>query len=57
MKKSFTKFETGYDAGMRTHTSDVWLVVIKGAYERLLLSGSQGWPTRESRGRAADNFL
>ena len=34
MKKSFTKFETGYDAGMRTHTSDVWLVVIKGAYER-----------------------
>ena len=29
---TFTKFESGYDAGMHTHTSDVWLVVIKGAY-------------------------
>ena len=29
---TFTKFEPGYDAGMHTHTSDVWLVVIKGAY-------------------------
>jgi quercetin dioxygenase-like cupin family protein len=29
---TFTKFEPGYDARMHTHTSDVWLVVIKGAY-------------------------
>lgn len=29
---SFTKFEPGYDAGMHTHTSDLWIVVIKGAY-------------------------
>ena len=29
---TFTKFEPGYDAGMHTHTSDVWIVVIKGAY-------------------------
>ena len=29
---TFTKFAPGYDAGMHTHTSDVWLLVIKGAY-------------------------
>jgi quercetin dioxygenase-like cupin family protein len=29
---TFTKFAPGYDAGMHTHTSDLWLVVIKGAY-------------------------
>ncbi|HJT70549.1 MAG TPA: DUF4437 domain-containing protein [Terriglobales bacterium] len=29
---TFTKFKPGYDAGMHTHTNDVWLVVIKGAY-------------------------
>jgi quercetin dioxygenase-like cupin family protein len=29
---TFTKFEPGYDAGMHTHTSDVWIAVIKGAY-------------------------
>ena len=29
---TFTKFAPGYDAGTHTHTSDVWLVVIKGAY-------------------------
>ena len=29
---TFTKFTPGYDAGMHTHTSDVWIVVIKGAY-------------------------
>jgi len=29
---TFTKFAPGYDAGMHTHTSDVWIVVIKGAY-------------------------
>jgi quercetin dioxygenase-like cupin family protein len=29
---TFTKFAPGYDAGMHTHTSDVSLVVIKGAY-------------------------
>lgn len=29
---TFTKFEPGYDAGMHTHTNDVWLVVLKGAY-------------------------
>lgn len=29
---TFTKFAPGYDAGMHTHTSDVWLIVIKGAY-------------------------
>lgn len=29
---TFTKFAPGYDAGMHTHTNDVWLLVIKGAY-------------------------
>jgi quercetin dioxygenase-like cupin family protein len=29
---AFTKFKPGMDAGMHTHTNDVWLVVIKGAY-------------------------
>jgi quercetin dioxygenase-like cupin family protein len=29
---TFTKFAPGYDAGMHTHTSDLWIVVIKGAY-------------------------
>jgi quercetin dioxygenase-like cupin family protein len=29
---TFTKFTPGYDAGTHTHTNDVWLVVIKGAY-------------------------
>jgi quercetin dioxygenase-like cupin family protein len=29
---TFTKFAPGYDAGMHTHTSDLWLVVLKGAY-------------------------
>ena len=28
----YTKFTPGYDAGTHTHTSDLWLVVIKGAY-------------------------
>jgi len=28
----FTKFKPGYDAGMHTHTSDVSLLVLKGAY-------------------------
>jgi quercetin dioxygenase-like cupin family protein len=29
---TFSKFTPGYDAGMHTHTSDLWIVVIKGAY-------------------------
>lgn len=29
---TFTKFTPGYDAGMHTHTNDVWIAVIKGAY-------------------------
>lgn len=29
---TLTKFMPGYDAGMHTHTSDLTLVVIKGAY-------------------------
>ena len=29
---TFTKFKPGYDAGMHTHTNDVSIVVIKGAY-------------------------
>lgn len=29
---TFTKFKPGYDAGMHTHTNDVWIVVIRGAY-------------------------
>jgi quercetin dioxygenase-like cupin family protein len=29
---TFTKFKPGYDAGTHTHTNDVSLVVIKGAY-------------------------
>ena len=29
---AFTKFKPGFDAGMHTHTNDVWIVVLKGAY-------------------------
>jgi len=29
---TFSKFEPGYDAGMHTHTNDISLVVVKGAY-------------------------
>jgi quercetin dioxygenase-like cupin family protein len=29
---TFTKFTPGYDAGLHTHTNDVWIVGIKGAY-------------------------
>jgi len=29
---TFTKFAPGYDAGWHTHTNDVWIVGIKGAY-------------------------
>jgi quercetin dioxygenase-like cupin family protein len=29
---TFTKFVPGYDAGMHTHTNDVWIVGLKGAY-------------------------
>ena len=29
---TFTKFAPGEDSGMHTHTNDVWIVVLKGAY-------------------------
>lgn len=29
---TFTKFAPGVDSGMHTHTNDVWIVVLKGAY-------------------------
>jgi quercetin dioxygenase-like cupin family protein len=29
---AFTKFKPGMDNGMHTHTNDIWIVVIKGAY-------------------------
>jgi mannose-6-phosphate isomerase-like protein (cupin superfamily) len=29
---TFTKFLPAYDAGTHTHTNDVWIVVLKGAY-------------------------
>jgi mannose-6-phosphate isomerase-like protein (cupin superfamily) len=29
---AFTKFVPGLDAGMHTHTNDVWIIVLKGAY-------------------------
>jgi quercetin dioxygenase-like cupin family protein len=29
---TFSKFVPGYDAGLHTHTNDVWIVGIKGAY-------------------------
>ena len=29
---TWTKFDAGYDAGMHTHTNDVWIAVVKGAY-------------------------
>jgi mannose-6-phosphate isomerase-like protein (cupin superfamily) len=29
---AFTKFVPGFDAGTHTHTNDVWLVVLTGAY-------------------------
>jgi quercetin dioxygenase-like cupin family protein len=29
---TFTKFAPGHDSGMHTHTNDVWIVIVKGAY-------------------------
>jgi quercetin dioxygenase-like cupin family protein len=29
---TYTKFEPGYDAGMHTHTNDVWIIGIEDAY-------------------------
>jgi mannose-6-phosphate isomerase-like protein (cupin superfamily) len=29
---TWTKFDPGQDNGMHTHTNDVWIVVVKGAY-------------------------
>ena len=29
---TFTKFDPGFDAGMHSHTSDISIVVLKGAY-------------------------
>ena len=29
---TFTKFAPGQDNGMHTHTNDIWIVVVKGAY-------------------------
>ena len=29
---TFSKFVPGYDAGVHTHTNDVWIVGIRGAY-------------------------
>ena len=29
---TFSKFEPGYDAGMHSHTNDISIVVVKGAY-------------------------
>ncbi len=29
---AFMKFTPGFDAGTHTHTNDVWLVVLQGAY-------------------------
>ena len=29
---AFSKFVPGFDAGTHTHTNDVWLVVLRGAY-------------------------
>src|SRR5258708_1325286 len=29
---AFTKFQPGTTAGMHTHTNDLWIVVLKGAY-------------------------
>jgi quercetin dioxygenase-like cupin family protein len=29
---TFTKFSPGTDSGMHTHTNDIWIVVLKGAY-------------------------
>lgn len=29
---TFTKFDPGQDNGVHTHTNDVWIVVLKGAY-------------------------
>jgi quercetin dioxygenase-like cupin family protein len=29
---TFTKFDPGYEAPLHTHTNDVWIVVLKGAY-------------------------
>ena len=29
---AFTKFAPAFDAGVHTHTNDIWIVVLKGAY-------------------------
>jgi quercetin dioxygenase-like cupin family protein len=47
---TYTKFVAGYDAGVHTHTSDLRIVVIKGAY--LYKAGGTGG--KETRVGAGD---
>lgn len=47
---TFTKFTPGYDAGVHTHTNDIRIVVIKGAY--LYKAGGTGG--KETRVGAGD---
>jgi len=40
---TFTKFVPGFDAGMHTHTNDVWIVVLKGAICTRTMSSTSVW--------------
>src|SRR4051812_23130564 len=40
---TFTKFVPRYDAGMHTHTNDVWIVGLKGAYLYKDDAGESEW--------------
>jgi quercetin dioxygenase-like cupin family protein len=46
---TFTKFIPGYDAGVHTHTNDIRIVVIKGAY-LYKAGGTSGKETRVGAG-------
>ena len=45
---TFTKFEPGQDNGMHTHSNDVWIVVLKGAYLYKAMPAEARWLERFS---------
>jgi hypothetical protein len=54
---TFTKFAPGYDAGMHTHTNDVWIVGVKGAYLYKDDAGEKAWAQAISYASPADTSI
>jgi len=43
VSRNFHKVPAGYEAGLHTHTSDVWITVIKGAYSIKTMEAKSVW--------------